>query len=77
VPVEVKVGREGGGLSEITEGLAEGEQVVASGQFLVDSEANLRGLEGRLDAAAAANPPARAPAKPVASPAAHDHGGHS
>ena len=47
-PVTVKVGREGGGLAEIREGLAEGDQVVVSGQFLIDSEANLRGLEQRL-----------------------------
>ena len=50
VPAEVRVGREGGGLTEILAGLEEGEQVVASGQFLVDSEANLQGLEQRLEA---------------------------
>jgi Cu(I)/Ag(I) efflux system membrane fusion protein len=42
-PVVVRVGAEQAGQSEIVEGLAEGQQVVASGQFLIDSEANLRG----------------------------------
>ena len=42
-PVEVTVGREAGGSTEIRKGLAEGDQVVASGQFLVDSEASLKG----------------------------------
>jgi len=47
-PAEVKVGAETGGRSEILEGLAEGDEVVSSGQFLIDSEANLRGALSRL-----------------------------
>lgn len=43
-PVEVKTGREGGGRTEIVAGLGEGQKVVASGQFLLDSEASLSGL---------------------------------
>jgi len=43
-PAEVKVGREAGGQTEILAGLAEGEKVVASGQFLLDSEASLTGI---------------------------------
>jgi len=43
-PVEVRIGRETGEKTEILEGLEPGEQVVASGQFLLDSEASLRGL---------------------------------
>ncbi len=40
-PRMVRTGREQGGRTEITEGLTEGEQVVASGQFLLDSTASL------------------------------------
>ena len=42
-PVLVSVGREDQNDSEILQGLVEGEQVVAAGQFLIDSEANLTG----------------------------------
>ena len=41
-PAVVRVGAEHGGRSEILEGLTQGQTVVASGQFLIDSEANLR-----------------------------------
>lgn len=40
-PAEVRSGIESGDRVEILEGLAEGEQVVTSGQFLIDSEASL------------------------------------
>lgn len=46
-PAEVRTGREGGGQTEILEGLAVGEKVVASGQFLLDSEASLTGIAVR------------------------------
>ena len=46
-PAEVITGREGGGKTEILQGLAPGEKVVASGQFLLDSEASLTGLTVR------------------------------
>ncbi|MEQ1612704.1 MAG: efflux RND transporter periplasmic adaptor subunit, partial [Hyphomicrobiaceae bacterium] len=46
-PAEVRTGREGGGKTEILEGLAVGEKVVASGQFLLDSEASLTGIPAR------------------------------
>lgn len=42
LPKEVKVGPEGQGMVEINSGLSEGETVVVSGQFLIDSESNLR-----------------------------------
>jgi Cu(I)/Ag(I) efflux system membrane fusion protein len=42
-PALVRVGAEHGGRSEILEGLSAGQNVVASGQFLIDSEASLRG----------------------------------
>ena len=44
-PVEVQIGREGGGKTQILAGLAQGQKVVASGQFLLDSEASLSGIE--------------------------------
>ncbi|MAL58193.1 MAG: efflux RND transporter periplasmic adaptor subunit [Brevundimonas sp.] len=46
-PAEVRIGREAAGQSEVLAGLAEGERVVASGQFLIDSEASLSGVEAR------------------------------
>jgi Cu(I)/Ag(I) efflux system membrane fusion protein len=46
-PAEVRTGREGGGKTEILQGLSVGEKVVASGQFLLDSEASLSGIVAR------------------------------
>ncbi len=43
-PVQVTTGAEVGELTLITSGLEAGQQVVASGQFLLDSEASLRGI---------------------------------
>ena len=58
-PVEVTVGRETGDLTEIRQGLKAGQRVVASGQFLIDSEASLKGVLQRLsggDAGSDADP---------------------
>lgn len=46
-PAEVKTGRESGDRTEIVAGLNEGDKVVASGQFLIDSEASLSGINAR------------------------------
>jgi Cu(I)/Ag(I) efflux system membrane fusion protein len=46
-PAEVQTGRESGDDTEILAGLSEGEKVIASGQFLVDSEASLSGVQAR------------------------------
>jgi Cu(I)/Ag(I) efflux system membrane fusion protein len=46
-PAEVHVGQSAGGQTKILAGLSEGEKIVASGQFLIDSEANLAGVEAR------------------------------
>lgn len=46
---EVEVGAEARGRSEIRKGLKPGEQVVLSGQFLIDSEASLSGAIARLE----------------------------
>lgn len=48
-PAEVKVGVESGGKTQITDGLQPGQRVVISSQFLIDSEASLRGIEARLN----------------------------
>ncbi len=47
-PVEIKAGQERDSYTEILAGLAEGEDVVVSGQFLIDSEASLSGVLARL-----------------------------
>jgi membrane fusion protein, copper/silver efflux system len=47
-PAEVQTGVERAGRTEILSGLEEGERVVASGQFLIDSEASLSGVLARL-----------------------------
>ena len=45
---EVKTGIESGEYTEILDGLQEGEKVVISGQFLIDSEASLKGSLTRM-----------------------------
>jgi len=47
-PVEVQVGVEQNGRSEILSGLNNEQKIVLSGQFLIDSEASLKGVEARL-----------------------------
>jgi Cu(I)/Ag(I) efflux system membrane fusion protein len=46
--VEIEVGAEAGGQSEIRSGLRAGDNVVLSGQFLIDSEASLTATVSRL-----------------------------
>ena len=50
MPVDVEVGRQSGDLVEIRKGLAVGQRVVVSGQFLIDSEASLKGALTRIAA---------------------------
>ncbi|MEO6118890.1 MAG: efflux RND transporter periplasmic adaptor subunit [Methylotenera sp.] len=47
-PVEVTTGQERDRYTEILSGLSEEEEVVSSGQFLIDSEASLSGVLARL-----------------------------
>jgi len=47
-PRHVQLGADRGDSVEVMSGVAEGDEVVASGQFLIDSEANLRSTIGRL-----------------------------
>ncbi|WP_293389156.1 efflux RND transporter periplasmic adaptor subunit [Nevskia sp.] len=84
-PVAVRTGVEVGERIEVLDGLSAGQQVVASGQFLIDSEASLRGALDRLSAPAAEPQPMVdphaghvMPAEPVKDPhAGHEgHQGH-
>jgi Cu(I)/Ag(I) efflux system membrane fusion protein len=54
-PVEVEAGIESGGQTEILRGLQAGQRVVVSSQFLIDSEASLRGVQARLNSEPAAS----------------------
>jgi Cu(I)/Ag(I) efflux system membrane fusion protein len=56
-PVEVEAGIESDGRTEIRHGLQAGQRVVVSSQFLIDSEASLKGFTGRANAAADAHAP--------------------
>ena len=63
LPAEIRIGREASGKTEVLGGLSEGEKVVASGQFLIDSEASLSGLQPRVmgvEKPAQARPPVAA-----------------
>jgi Cu(I)/Ag(I) efflux system membrane fusion protein len=48
-PAEVEIGIESGGQTEVKRGLQAGQRVVVSSQFLIDSEASLKGVEARLN----------------------------
>jgi Cu(I)/Ag(I) efflux system membrane fusion protein len=47
-PIDVEVGVDSNGQTEIRKGLQPGQKVVVSGQFLVDSEANLKASTARM-----------------------------
>lgn len=51
-PVSVMLGAESGVRTEVVSGLEAGQRVVASGQFLIDSEASLKGVLARMEAPA-------------------------
>lgn len=57
-PVEVTLGREVGDRTVIASGLSQGQQVVVSGQFLLDSEASLKGITAQAPAAPTTGLPA-------------------
>src|SRR5262249_7971813 len=60
-PREIKTGRRGDGYAAVLEGVAEGEKVVVSANFLIDAESNLqsalRGLTKDKDGAGAEKKP--------------------
>jgi Cu(I)/Ag(I) efflux system membrane fusion protein len=72
-PVEVVIGLEANGKTEIKSGVKVGQQVVISSQFLIDSEASLKGVEARLNRDADT---ATAPAAPVAMTPMHKTKAH-
>lgn len=59
-PVEVQIGAERDGQLVIQHGLSAGQKVVASGQFLLDSEASMRGITSQVNM----------PSEPMNAPAA-------
>src|SRR3546814_12445279 len=79
-PRDVTLGRRGGDRVEVLEGIAEGEQVVVSANFLIDAESNpqaaLQGLEGH----AGDDAPSRTSEEPLPESgdgASDPHAGHS
>ncbi|MDR7334666.1 efflux RND transporter periplasmic adaptor subunit [Roseateles asaccharophilus] len=74
-PVPVRIGREWGDKLEVLEGLQAGQQVVASGQFLIDSEASMQGLLQRQAGPSAAPASAAASAGSQGAPSAVVHQG--
>lgn len=64
-PREVRLGRRGGGYVEITDGVAEGDAVVTSANFLIDAESNLKAaLKGFTEAGTPSNQPSAKEARP-------------
>ena len=60
-PVDVEAGLESGGQTVIRRGLEAGQRVVVSSQFLIDSEASLKGVEARLNAVPSVSPASTEP----------------
>src|SRR5258708_8202669 len=75
-PALVRIGAEHGGRSEILEGLSVGQNVVASGQFLIDSEASLRGAFDNLAGSTETQDPNAKPELMPAPSAQPSDGGH-
>jgi membrane fusion protein, copper/silver efflux system len=50
-PRDVKVGTQGGGFTEIRNGIASGEKVVVAANFLIDAESNLKAALSGMTAA--------------------------
>ena len=82
MPMPVKTGLVAGGFTEIVEGVSAGDPIVVSGQFLIDSESNLKESLGKLTtghaghgAGAASDEGKRPGLKSEADPSEHDDGG--
>jgi Cu(I)/Ag(I) efflux system membrane fusion protein len=58
-PVDVELGLEADGYSEVVSGVVAGQSIVISGQFLLDSEASLRAAAMRMQDMPADGVPAR------------------
>jgi membrane fusion protein, copper/silver efflux system len=57
-PREVRLGMRGDGYVEVIDGIKEGEEVVVSANFLIDSESNLKAAVGGFGNSAPGGPPA-------------------
>jgi Cu(I)/Ag(I) efflux system membrane fusion protein len=68
--IEVQIGGESNGQTEVVKGLEARQKVVVSGQFLIDSEASLKGSIGRMEAPQ----PSTKAAKPAQGPTHHGQG---
>jgi Cu(I)/Ag(I) efflux system membrane fusion protein len=68
---EVTVGAEAEGKTAILSGLKEGQSIVVSGQFLIDSEASLKSTVSRLTSSGAGEMPPRATVDAAAGAASH------
>ena len=55
-PRDVKIGAQGGGLTEIRGGIAAGDKVVVAANFLIDAESNLKAALSGMAAATEATP---------------------
>jgi RND family efflux transporter MFP subunit len=64
-PREVELGPAGGGYQEVRRGLAAGETIVTSSQFLIDSESNLKAAIQQLLGERAGAPEGLAPEAPM------------
>lgn len=65
-PVDVTTGTEANGMTEIRTGIEPGQQIVVSGQFLIDSDASLKGTVTRLSEVAPGTEATIAMATPAA-----------
>lgn len=64
-PREVRLGRRGDGYIEITDGVAEGDAVVTSANFLIDAESNLKAaLKGFAETGTRSDQPSAKEARP-------------
>jgi Cu(I)/Ag(I) efflux system membrane fusion protein len=61
VPVAIRAGRSAGGYTQVIDGLRDGDRLVVSGQFLIDSEASLSGALDRLGSDSAPAPSTSGP----------------
>lgn len=64
-PREIKLGEDLGDQLEVLQGLRDGEEVIISGQFLVDSEARLKSALGAMEASQSQPAPTAAPEAPA------------
>jgi Cu(I)/Ag(I) efflux system membrane fusion protein len=69
-PATVTVGNDVGNETEVLGGLNDGDTVVASGQFLIDSEASLKSVLPRIEGASASGPASDAAAPGASASAA-------